>query len=105
MILTNLQNYIATHQKVSLEDLSNHFHSAPEALRPMLNRLMRKGRIYKHKSKKCHGCAHCTPESIEFYEWIHERNTRDSLEYRTEAREPRNVTCRKHSKPQKVVNR
>ncbi|WP_443029054.1 FeoC-like transcriptional regulator [Spirulina sp. CS-785/01] len=94
MILTNLQQYIATHKKVSLEDLSNHFQYDPEALRPMLNRLIKKGRICQQKSEKCHGCTHCSPESIELYEWINYHNNRDSFECRNDKRNPCNGNSR-----------
>lgn len=70
MILTDLQKFLAQHKKASLADLQLHFRSDADALRGMLNRLIRKGRVRKMEGKKCGGCHSCAPETIEFYEWI-----------------------------------
>lgn len=72
MILKELQQFFAQHQKVSLADLQLHFRIDADALRQMLNRLIRKGRIRKMEdSRKCGGCHSCADEAIEFYEWVH----------------------------------
>jgi hypothetical protein len=70
MILTDIQNYLIKHRKASLEELAMYAHSDADAIRLMLNRLIRKGRVRQIEGKKCGGCHSCTPESIEFYEWI-----------------------------------
>ena len=71
MILQELQQFFVIHKKVSLADLQLHFRIDADALRGMLNRLIRKGRIRKMgDSKKCGGCHSCADEAIEFYEWL-----------------------------------
>jgi putative ferrous iron transport protein C len=55
MILTELRHYISTHRRVTLVDLINRFEIEPEAL----------------GSGACTtGCSKCSPESLEFYEWV-----------------------------------
>ncbi len=71
MILSELQQFLAQHKKASLADLELHFRIDADALRGMLNRLIRKGRVRKMADgKKCGGCHSCAPEAIEFYEWV-----------------------------------
>ncbi len=71
MILSELQQFLAQHKKASLADLELHFRIDADALRGMLNRLIRKGRVRKMADgKKCGGCHSCAPEMIEFYEWV-----------------------------------
>ena len=46
----------------------------PDALRGMLNRLIRKGRVRRLPSPQlCGGCRICAPEALEFYEWAASR--------------------------------
>ncbi|MEO0968563.1 MAG: FeoC-like transcriptional regulator [Cyanobacteria bacterium J06639_18] len=72
MILKELQQFFSQHQKVSLADLQLHFRIDADALRQILNRLIRKGRIRKMEdTRKCGGCHSCADEAIEFYEWVH----------------------------------
>lgn len=71
MILKELQQFFAQHKKASLADLQLRFRIDADALRGMLNRLIRKGRVRKMEdSKKCGGCHSCPDEAIEFYEWV-----------------------------------
>jgi Mn-dependent DtxR family transcriptional regulator len=70
MILKDIQTYLAKYGKASLAELSICFKADANALRPMLKRLIRKGRIRQIEGKKCGGCHSCAPESIEFYEWV-----------------------------------
>jgi putative ferrous iron transport protein C len=70
MILQELQSYLRTHPRSSLEELTQHFQSDADALRGMLSSLIRKGRIRKVEGKQCGGCHSCLPESLEFYEWV-----------------------------------
>jgi putative ferrous iron transport protein C len=70
-MLTNIQTYIAKHSTVSIADLSLHFRSDREAIRPMLDKLCRKGRIRKlPASGKCGGCTSCEQGTLELYEWV-----------------------------------
>lgn len=70
-MLQDIQTYIATHNTVSLQDLSLRFHIDSAALTPMLQRLSRKGRIRQlPMPEKCEGCTCCDLTSLECYEWI-----------------------------------
>jgi len=70
-MIKDLQTYIATHGTVSLADLSMHFHTDDAALRPMLNKLSRKGRIRKLPTpEKCADCTCCHSNSLELYECV-----------------------------------
>ena len=75
MILTDIQAYIAKNQKASLSDLSTHFRMSADALSPMLDRLLKKGRIRLISLEKCGGCIRCSPVSMVFYEWIEGNST------------------------------
>lgn len=70
MILQHLQHYLRAHPKTSLEELANHFQIEADALRGMLNPLIRKGRVRKLAGQQCGGCHSCAPESLELYEWV-----------------------------------
>lgn len=73
MILSDLTRYIAEHRRAALLDMSTHFDADPDALRPMLALLERKGRIRKlPPGTPCGGCVLCDPASIELYEWVDE---------------------------------
>jgi len=72
MILTEIQNYLAKNKRASLQELAIYTDYNVNAIQPMLNRLIRKGRIRLIPSKKCGGCTSCAPESLEVYEWIKE---------------------------------
>jgi predicted ArsR family transcriptional regulator len=73
MILKDIQTYLAKYGKASLAELAIHFRADANALRPMLDRLIRKGRIRQRSEKKCGGCQSCAPESLEFYEWVKDK--------------------------------
>jgi putative ferrous iron transport protein C len=71
MILSELQNFLSQHKKASLADMQLHFRIDGNALRGMLSKLIRKGRVRKMEDgKKCGGCHSCELEAIEFYEWV-----------------------------------
>jgi DNA-binding IclR family transcriptional regulator len=70
MILQQLQSYLYTHPQTSLEELVRQFQTDADALREMLNLLIRKGRVRKLTGKQCYGCHSCSPESLELYEWV-----------------------------------
>jgi len=70
MILTELQQYLRTHHKVSMSELQLHFHMDADAIRDILSRLIRKGRVSREDGKLCGGCRSCAPEAIEFYGWV-----------------------------------
>lgn len=72
MILSELTGYLAQHRRVALTDMANRFGSSPEALRPMLDILARKGRVRRlDEGPSCaSGCGGCSHASVEAYEWI-----------------------------------
>jgi predicted transcriptional regulator len=71
MILNEIQNYLSHQGRASLAQMQVHFGIHADALRGMLNRLIRKGRVQKLPTpKRCHHCVDCSQESLEFYEWI-----------------------------------
>lgn len=50
-----------------------HFHIDADALRGMLQQLVRKGRVRKLPILPCcQGCVSCRPEHLEFYESTHQ---------------------------------
>lgn len=71
-MILQLQTYLKTHSRTSLEELARYFQSDADAMRAMLAPLIRKGRVRPLVSKPCSHCHSCTPESLEFYEWITE---------------------------------
>lgn len=71
MLLQQIQTHLRTHpQAISLEDISRQFQTDTDALREMLNLLIRKGRVRKLAGKPCSKCHSCAPESLELYEWV-----------------------------------
>ena len=70
MILTDIQSYLQKCGKISLAELALHFQMDTDAIRPLLKRLINKGRIRLMKGEKCASCSHCSSEMIEFYEWV-----------------------------------
>ncbi|MGK7928600.1 MAG: FeoC-like transcriptional regulator [Spirulina sp.] len=74
MILTDVQQYLSAMKRVSLAQLEVRFCMDGDALRGMLDRLVRKGRVRKNIGEKCSHCGSCPPEMMEFYEWIEEED-------------------------------
>jgi putative ferrous iron transport protein C len=70
MILKELQHYLSHHSRSSLQDLSQALQIDAEALRGMLDHLIRKGRVHKVNSAGCARCSSCPPEAFELYEWV-----------------------------------
>jgi putative ferrous iron transport protein C len=70
MLLQDLQTYLKQRHRASLQEMSQQFHMDANALRGMLQQLVRKGRVQKTEGSKCAHCCECEPESIEFYEWL-----------------------------------
>ncbi len=70
MLLQDLQTYLKQHHRASLQDIEERFHADADALRGMLNQLIRKGRVQKTEGSKCTHCCQCAPAAIEFYEWM-----------------------------------
>ncbi len=72
MILTKLKRYLRARGHAPLSDIALHLESDPEAVRGMLERWIRKGKIRKCSgSAVCSsGCDKCDASSVETYEWV-----------------------------------
>lgn len=71
MILKELQDFVLDYHRVSLAEMELHFHMDGDALRQMLKKLIKKGRVLQVPTPhKCHGCTSCDPDTMEFYEWV-----------------------------------
>ncbi len=72
MILPEIRDYVRERGQASLEDIARHLDAQPDAVRGMLARWIRKGRIRKIlKGPACgSSCSSCSTESTEVYEWI-----------------------------------
>lgn len=58
MSLREIQSYVTDHGRVTLMDLCLRFDSAPDAMRPMLARLIAKGRIERYfTTGRCNHCG------------------------------------------------
>ena len=70
-MLSKLRNYLQTHGRAPLSDIALHLDMAPDAVRPLLERWQRKGKVTKLEgSENCGGgCNKCDPESVEIYLW------------------------------------
>ncbi len=72
MILTELRDYLKQQGQAPLRDMAINFNMDQEALRPLLEQWMAKGRVEKLPSgTACHGgCSSCAPQTVEIYRWI-----------------------------------
>jgi putative ferrous iron transport protein C len=69
-MLTDLKGYLVERRAASLSEMALRFSAAPDALRPMLEHWIRKGKVRRTGGAKCGGCASCAAADIEFYEWL-----------------------------------
>jgi putative ferrous iron transport protein C len=72
MILAQLKHYLQEHKRATLQDLSVHFATEPDAVRGMLEHWICKGHVRKQAPSvcRCQGCSHCEFQTLEIYEWI-----------------------------------
>jgi len=72
MILSELRDYLREQRRVALVDLVNHFDIDADAVRGMLGKLIRKGKLRKLTVSDSCGtsCCKCDPLQTEFYEWL-----------------------------------
>ena len=72
-MLSTLSHYLQTRRRASLIDMAHALDADPEALRPMLALLARKGRVRALPSGTPCGsgsCGKCAAGSIEMFEWV-----------------------------------
>lgn len=71
MILSELRDYLKSHHRAALIDMSHRFDIAPDALRGMLAKWIAKGKVEKlPQGSDCGGgCCKCDPATTEVYEW------------------------------------
>ena len=75
MILTDIKHYLSKCKLATLKDIAVHVDADPEAVRGMLEYLIRKDRVRKHLATATCGssCNKCDMSTVEYYQW-HERN-------------------------------
>ena len=70
MILIDLKNTIRDHRAVSLGDLMRRYDMDAEALKPMVEHWVRKGKVEVHPSACTDkGCSGCATRRTETYVW------------------------------------
>ncbi|BCG64664.1 MAG: putative ferrous iron transport protein C [Methyloprofundus sp.] len=72
MILSELRDYLKQQHRLSLLDMANHFDMDAGALRGMLGKWVRKGKVRQLSTDKACGtsCCKCDPAMTELYEWV-----------------------------------
>lgn len=72
MILSELRDYLKQQHRLSLLEMANHFDIDADALRGMLAKWMRKGKVQKVDMGATCGtsCCKCDPAMTELYEWL-----------------------------------
>lgn len=72
MILTEVRDYLKLKGQAPLRDMALEFGMDQDALRPILEQWIAKGKLEKlPQGTSCGGgCNSCAPETIELYQWI-----------------------------------
>ncbi len=72
MILSELRSYLIQRKRVTLYDLVLHFNMDADALRGMLDKWIKKGKLTRLNPNSGCGttCYKCDPTLTEIYEWI-----------------------------------
>ncbi len=72
MILSELRLYLRRQHRLSLLEMANHFDTDADALRGMLAKWIRKGKVKRiDRGAACGtGCCQCDPAMTELYEWV-----------------------------------
>lgn len=72
MILSELRNYLKENKRVTLNEVVIHFDVDADALRGMIERWIRKGKVQLLPSGDGCGstCHKCDPTLSEVYEWV-----------------------------------
>ncbi|MGR8929400.1 MAG: FeoC-like transcriptional regulator [Gammaproteobacteria bacterium] len=72
MILSDLRSYLQAKHRVTLNDLVLHFDVDANALRGMLEKWVKKGKVRQTTAESACGtsCCKCDPLLTEIYEWM-----------------------------------
>ncbi len=72
MILTQVRDYLKQRGQAPLRDMALEFGMDQDALRPIVEQWISKGKVTKlPQGTACGGgCNSCAPETIELYQWI-----------------------------------
>ena len=72
MILTQVRDYLKSRGQAPLRDMALDFNMEQDALRPIVEQWVIKGKVAKlPQGTNCGGgCHSCAPETIELYQWI-----------------------------------
>ncbi len=72
MILSEIRDFIRERKRCTLQELVLHFDIDAQALRGMLAKWIKKGKLRQIPvSSSCgSGCHKCAPELTELYEWV-----------------------------------
>ena len=72
MILTEVRDYIKRHRQIALRDMALQFGMEQDALRPIIEQWVTKGKVVKLPEGTTCGssCSNCAPDTIEIYQWV-----------------------------------
>ena len=72
MILTQVRDYLKLKGQAPLRDMALEFGMEQDALRPIIEQWIAKGKVEKlPQGTNCGGgCNSCAPETIELYQWV-----------------------------------
>ena len=71
MILTDIRDYLKSKGQAPLRDMALEFNMDQDALRPLLEQWISKGKVEKlPQGTECGGCHSCEPVTIEIYQWL-----------------------------------
>ncbi len=68
-MLMDLKGYLTERRCASLSEIARHFAADPDAVRPMLELWVRKGKVHRVDGQRCGGCTVCPGADFEIYEW------------------------------------
>jgi hypothetical protein len=69
-MLMDIKSYLAGRGPASLSEIAASLSADPDAVRPMLDHWMQKGKIRRLGTPaRCRGCTTCALADLEFYAW------------------------------------
>lgn len=68
-MLLEIRRFLIQRGICTLSELTDQFHSDPDAMRGMLSHWVRKGQVIREQSGCSKGCVSCAPEQLEVYRW------------------------------------